>query len=184
MTINFPLPSQWGKMTAIRGDIDDALEALRKSWPVQMPGSLEQLEAIDELACDLADIVNHLGRGLLWLKGFYSAVSLPAPAEQTNENGDIIRDITPGTAPCSEIATSLGVSTAKIVALARRLKLKPAGLVKWELANGDERSARTFDLQQWRELRDWLHHDSNLFGTVMPEPPARLKAFQDGCSSR
>jgi hypothetical protein len=91
--------------------------------------------------------------------------------EQPNERGDVIIDITPNTAPVSEIADSLGTTIPKVNGAVRRLHLKPAGWVYWRLYDGTEpEPAGTYDLAQWKQLKE------DLAGHVRVLPPARLLA--------
>lgn len=95
--------------------------------------------------------------------------------ERPNARGDTIIEITPGTAPVSEIAKSLCTTVEKVNGANRRLGLKPAGWVTWKLHNGTiPEPAGTYTLAQWKLLRDdlWpLNHNP-----CAPFPPERLRS--------
>ena len=151
------VPALWGRILKMKNEMMAHADLQLLSWHSSMPTSLAELETYFEALVTLRDDTNTLINEIQFLRGYQDgegSTKLVAHNEEPNENGDVIIHITPKTAPCSEVAESFGVSTAKIVATARRLGLKPAGRVEWQLANGQFASAGTYSLLQWKQLRD------------------------------
>jgi hypothetical protein len=95
------------------------------------------------------------------------------PEERPNARGDTIIEITPGTAPVSEIAKTLSTTVEKVNGANRRLGLKPAGWVTWKLHDGTiPEPAGTYNLAQWKLLRDDLWPRNH--NPCQPFPPDRL----------
>jgi hypothetical protein len=98
--------------------------------------------------------------------------------EQPNENGDVIDYITEHTAPCSEIAKSFGSITASAVAAtAKRLDLKPFGIVVWKMTDGTKKEAKSYDLAAWKAIKNDLLRRGKLYRTDCV-PPDRI--YPDG----
>jgi hypothetical protein len=98
--------------------------------------------------------------------------------EQPNENGDVIDYITEHTAPCSEIAKSFGSITASAVAAtAKRLDLKPFGIVVWKMSDGTKKEAKSYDLAAWKAIKNDLLRRGKLYRTDCV-PPDRI--YPDG----
>jgi hypothetical protein len=109
--------------------------------------------------------------------------------ERTNENGDTILYITPGTAPCSEIGDALhadgrgslgGQKAFAVARLARSYSIQPAGTVVWSLAAGETSEAKTYDLRGWRELVDAAKRKGLIPYHSNPTPPLRLQGKDIG----
>jgi hypothetical protein len=162
----------WARLTSMMESLcAQASSTFRGSWEMSAPSTSEVVEHFESAVLDVRDTANSLIHELIYLRGYLDAQERRhSPEEEPNENGDVIIHITPKTAPCSEIAKSLGVSTAKVVGAARRLGLQPAGRVEWQLSNGQFASAAAYSLLQWKQIRDGLECRSRINATA----PARL----------
>jgi hypothetical protein len=88
---------------------------------------------------------------------------------------DQIQFITPGTAPCGEIGECLGGLTPQIVwRIAHGAGIKPDGRVIWKLASGEEVTARSFDIDGWRRIRDAAIRSGKIPSGVSYHAPERL----------
>lgn len=106
-----------------------------------------------------------------------------------NDRGDSVAEITPGTAPCSEMGKALSTSWApagwsarKVAAVFKKLGVKPAGQVVWKLRSGELSTANSYDFAAWRVLLD---HFKKTQGFVLKQdaftPPQRLlDAVEEG----
>jgi len=163
------------------GECDSRLQDLKQAVVdldhefIWLRGHQEAVEGRMDVTRDLAmastlvDALKLLGQRFQVIFQFQGQNLVRVISEKPNENGDVILEITPRTAPTSEIANSLGVTIEKINGARRRLGIKPAGWVSWRLANGIEpEPAGSYSLLQWRQFRDDLQPN----GTVTP--PDRL----------
>lgn len=168
------IKEHWGRLSAAKGDISRIVLALQNEWSEQLPSSPHEFEVCENHVLDLQDMVDFLAKEFVWLRGYLHAQG--PEAEDRIINRDRLLDITPGTAPCSEIADSFQISIARVVSLARRLGLEPAGHVIWELADGTVREARSYDLLQWTAMKDALVQQGTLWSrdALQATPPTRL----------
>jgi hypothetical protein len=168
--------AHWQRLTDIKSELCEQAHKLGILWPNSVPNhglSTVRLEELDARLIDLGDEVSSLRDELTYLRGHQEAALnvKKMPSSNVNDRGDLIIDITPDTAPVSEIADSLGTTIPKVNGAVRRLHLKPAGWVYWRLYDGTEpEPAGTYDLAQWKQLKE------DLAGHVRVLPPARLLA--------
>lgn len=124
----------------------------------------------------------------LWDK-LQVALAAPKPDADTqeedtpvNSNGDRMVSVTPNTATCTEIGASFvckrrptGLSARMVYQLAKNLGISPAGVVKWELADGTVNDAGTYNREQWEKIFYEGVSRGLLNDHPMPAPPKRLR---------
>jgi hypothetical protein len=89
-----------------------------------------------------------------------------------------LEKITPKTATCTQVGASLGLTFAKVGALAKRHGITPAGEVVYDLGNGranNELPARTFDLAGWKQIRDAALEEGLIPAGANYAPPPQLR---------
>lgn len=167
-------PAHWSRLCRLAEDIGRQARVVEdRVNPELFPHDQQDIDHVKEPLLDLRDIVNQLEAELTWLGGYIDAGGVQG-IERPNERGDWIIDITPNTAPVSEIAKSLRSTIPKVNGAIRRLGIEPAGWVHWRLADGSEpEPAGTYNLAQWKQLKFDLYPLDNA------QPPARLMRGND-----
>ena len=170
------MASHWERLTDVQQDIARSARMLTEAWTRHPPTNPTEVESLESAALDVRDCINQLINECIFLRGYLEGMPPcePEVEEEKNARGDRIIHITAGTAPCSEIAESFGVSVAKVVALARKLELQAAGEVTWELADGTITKARSYNLAQWKAMRSELVSKGGLWSRKDFIAPQRI----------
>jgi len=148
--------------------------------------SEDMLIFMEDRTDNVRDIAMGLARSIARLQGRAEGKWLEAPQpgvwSDTDEKGNTIHRITLGCAPCSEIGRSFaterrpeGLRAQLISGMAKDLSLRPAGEVRWLLANtGQYSDAPAFDREQWEKLLELAIHRGLIPGNGTYYPPPRM----------
>lgn len=93
--------------------------------------------------------------------------------EYTKDN--LLVSITPGTATCTHIALSLGISLHQVSRIATKYKIPAAGQAVYNIPEKGISHARSFDLKGWVAIRSAAESEGLISNAWMCNPPPSIR---------